>query len=214
MGYGLAELQQEFALSSEVADKLQVYSEMLIKWQARINLVGSKTLPELWNRHFRDSAQLSAYIKDVLDTRDIWLDMGSGAGFPGLVLAIMRHGRDKTPIQLIESDQRKAIFLREVIRATEAQAIVHNQRIQQLENEDFGGPPTLITARALAPLKEIFDLTQKFYTQNTKYLLLKGQDVARELTLASKYMKIKLTTYPSRTDPSGLVLEITEVTRV
>lgn len=214
MAYGLTELQQEFALSPEITGKLQIYADMLNRWQPRINLVSRKSLADFWHRHFRDSAQLAAFMEDIKDVSDIWLDVGSGAGFPGLVLAMMRSDRHDIPVQLIESDQRKAIFLREVIRATNAPALVHNQRVERFEQQDFAGAARLITARALAPLQEILDLTEKLGGANTKYLLLKGQDVDRELTLASKYRKMRFTKHPSRTDPEGVVLEITEVSRV
>ena len=216
--YKLENLQQEFDLSGKTAERLQIYADLLTKWQTRINLIGRKTVPELWDRHFRDSIQLKPFmtdIMDIMDIHDIWIDVGSGAGFPGLVLAILQSDMDKIiPVHLIESDQRKTIFLGEVIRATQAPAIVHNQRIERLEKNDFEGPVCLITARALAPLHEILTLTEKLRENTTKYLLLKGQDVDRELTQTSKYMKMRLTTHPSRTDPAGRVLEITEVSRV
>lgn len=224
--YGPEDLKTEFELSPGIAAKLQIYADLLTKWQARINLVGKNTLPELWHRHFRDSAQLAAYMdhtldvkygidtKDVMDGGGAWLDIGSGAGFPGLVLAIMRSDGACKPVHLIESDQRKAVFLREVIRATQAPAMVHNRRIESLDKHDFEGTAQLITARALAPMEEILRLTENIRCQKTKYLLLKGQDVDRELTQAAKYMNMKLCTYASRTDPAGLVLEITEVARV
>lgn len=214
MAYGFAELQQEFALSPEITGKLHIYADMLNRWQPRINLVSRNSLLDLWHRHFRDSAQIAVFMEDIKDVPDIWLDVGSGAGFPGLVLAMMRSDRHNIPVHLIESDQRKAIFLREVIRATNAPALVHNQRVERLEKQDFAGAARLITARALAPLQEILDLTEKLGGANTKFLLLKGQDVDRELTLASKYRKMRFTKHPSRTDSEGVVLEITEVARV
>lgn len=208
--YGPADLQREFQLSDEVKARLQLYAALLEKWQRHINLVSRATLPDLWFRHICDSAQLAAYVQNV---DGAWLDLGSGAGFPGMVLALMGvHGNN--PIQLIESDQRKSEFLREVIRRTGARAEVQTVRAEQLNPELLGGPAGLIMARGLAPLHKLLDLTWNYTTSNTVYLILKGQDVDRELTEAAKYRKMSVLQHPSRTNPAGRVLRITEVARV
>ncbi len=209
--YGPDEFQSEFALSDETRARLEIYADLLQKWQPRINLVGKNTLPGLWQRHMRDCAQLADYMTNI---RAPWFDIGSGAGFPGLVLAIMGFASKIMPVHLIESDQRKAVFLREVIRATHVCAEVHAVRVEKLTPAGFGGKAGLITARALAPLHQLLELTEPITGPFTVFLLLKGQDVDGELTLAAKYRKMTVSQHPSRTNPASKVLRITEVARV
>jgi len=133
-------------VSRETRERLNTYAELLRKWQRSINLVGPKTLDDLWNRHFVDSAQLLPLIPP---TARVLVDFGSGAGFPGLVLAILGMAE----VHLIESDQRKATFLREVARATGTPVTVHAKRIEQVT--PF--PADIVSARALAPLGDLLD---------------------------------------------------------
>lgn len=209
--YGPDSFQREFAISDEILGRLEIYADLLQKWQHRINLVGRSTIPDLWARHMRDSAQLGDYMGP---SDGLWLDIGSGAGFPGLVLAILGYSREGMPVHLVESDHRKGIFLQEVIRATNAAAQVHTVRAESLDSGTFGGPAAQITARAVAPLHQLLDLTAPLTGPLTNFLLLKGQDVDGELTLAAKYRKMSVTQHPSRTNPAGVVLRITEVARV
>lgn len=209
--YDSAAFQREFNISDDSRRRLEIYAALLLKWQLRINLVSSATLPHLWRRHMRDSAQLHEYMPE---NRAPWFDIGSGAGFPGLVLTLLAEPEQAARVHLVESDQRKAVFLSEVIRATGASAAVHSRRAEQLTPEMAGGLARLITARAVAPLHQLLELTASIIGPETVFLLLKGQHIDDELTLAAKYRKMIVSRHPSRTDPAGVVLRITEVARV
>lgn len=190
----------ETGVSRETLNRLRRYAEMLTLWQQRINLVGRSTLPDLWRRHMLDSAQLMPLLPPGARTL---VDLGSGAGFPGLVLAIM----GVPEVHLIESDARKAAFLREVSRETSAPATIHAIRIE--------AAPTLvadvITARALAPLPALLRYASRFAGPATVMLLPKGQDAARELTEARKQMKMQVDSVPSVTDAAGSILRISDL---
>ena len=191
-----------FPVSRETADKLRAYAELLKKWQARINLVGPATIPDLWRRHFLDSAQLFP----LLPSGPV-LDLGSGAGFPGLVLAILRGQGD--PVHLAESDGRKGAFLREAIRVTGAPAIVHTSRIEAIEPFEIRA----LTARALAPVATLLTLAEPFLTHAPKCLFLKGEKLEDELTEAAKDWKMTIERIASASDPNGFILSLKEVRR-
>jgi 16S rRNA (guanine527-N7)-methyltransferase len=209
--YGARDFQRDLDIPGATMARLEIYAGLLEKWQAKINLISQRTLPHLWWRHMLDSAQLRDYLPQ---TSGPWLDIGSGAGFPGLVLALIQLQETAQTVHLIESDQRKAVFLNEVIRATQAPAKVHAGRMEQLLPARFNGEAGLITARAVAPLHQLFGLVSGVTGPSTVYLLLKGQDVDVELTEAAKYRSMDVTPYPSRTHPGGRILQITEVARV
>jgi 16S rRNA (guanine527-N7)-methyltransferase len=185
-------------------ERLVIYAELLVNWQSRINLVGPTTLVDLWRRHMLDSAQLLAY----LPPGEV-LDLGSGAGFPGLVLAVLRGTAEAGLVHLVESDSRKAAFLREAARLTGAPAVVHNCRIEALE--PF--PVSTITARALAPLVKLLEMAELFLSPTTCCLFLKGRSSEEELTRAGKDWTMRANRIPSRTDPSGYILHLREVHR-
>ena len=189
-------------VSRETADKLRLYADLLRKWQPKINLVGSATIPDLWRRHFLDSAQLFPH----LPAGPI-LDLGSGAGFPGLVLAVMRGQGD--PIHLVESDGRKGAFLREAARLTGAPAIVHSSRIEALKPFEISA----VTARALAPVNDLLGLAEPFLTAGVQCLFLKGERLEDELTEAGKGWKMTVDRIPSVSDPNGFILSLKEVRR-
>ena len=195
---------QEFAetlsVSRETVERLQTYAELLVKWQAKINLVGPATLPDLWRRHMLDSAQMAHYLPE-----GPVLDLGSGAGFPGLVLAIMTG----QPVNLVESDVRKCAFLREAARVTGANAVIHNKRIETIE--PF--PVASVTARALASLDKLLDWAAPFLQQRTQCLFLKGRSVDEELTQAGEHWNMAARRVASLSDPSGLILILSEVHR-
>ena len=192
---------EEFARSADVPretlDRLKTYLAFLEKWQGRINLVGASTLRDPWRRHFLDSAQLVPLIPRP---GAVIVDLGSGAGFPGMVLAIMGAGA----VHLIESDQRKATFLREVARQTRTDVVVHPRRIEAVT--PFAAD--IVTARALAPLDRLIRLAQRFDGGNTLCLFLKGQDVAKELTEATKRRIVSADRIASMTDSRGAILRI------
>jgi 16S rRNA (guanine527-N7)-methyltransferase len=189
-------------VSRETLDRLERFDALLLKWQARINLIGPGTIPDRWRRHFLDSAQLAA-----LATGDRWIDLGSGAGFPGLVLAAMDVGA----VTLYESDLRKAAFLQEAILHLDLRARVERKRI---ETVTAAGPADVITARALAPLALLLDLAHRFAGPETILLLPKGQDVDSELTEATKYWSMEVDRHPSQSDPKGVILRLQRLRRV
>ncbi|PKU21777.1 16S rRNA (guanine(527)-N(7))-methyltransferase RsmG [Telmatospirillum siberiense] len=195
-----ADFARRIPVTPDVLDRLQRYADLLVKWQARINLVGPSTIPALWERHMLDSAQLTAHLPS-----GPVLDLGSGAGFPGLVLAIMRGG----PVHLVESDVRKCAFLREAARLTEADAVVHNVRIETLA--PF--PVAAITARALAPLAKLLEMAENFLHPAVHCLFLKGRGGEEELTDARKDWMMTLERIPSLADSSGQILHLREVHR-
>ena len=184
-------------VSRETIEKFRAYLTLLEKWQHRINLVSNSTLAEAWQRHILDSGQLAAHYPP--QTRQI-LDVGSGAGFPGLVLAIMGD----VTVDLVESDQRKAVFLSTVIRELGLSAKVHNQRIEIMPNLN----PDVITARALAPVPKLLNLIKTQMSPECICLFLKGASVEDELTNLQSYSTIVATTYPSLSGLTGVVLEL------
>lgn len=184
-------------VSRETIDKFRAYLTLLEKWQARINLVANSTLAEAWQRHILDSGQLAAFYPP--QTKNI-MDVGSGAGFPGLVLAIMGG----VTVDLVESDQRKAVFLSTVIGKLDLPAKVHNQRIETLP-QLF---PDVITARALAPVPKLLKLIENQLSPKSVCLFLKGAAVQDELTNLQTYSTMDATTHPSLSGPTGVVLEL------
>tara|TARA_B100000989_G_scaffold237936_1_gene184846 strand:- start:1013 stop:1621 length:609 start_codon:yes stop_codon:yes gene_type:complete len=191
-----------FDVSRETLASLSAYVALLEEWQARINLVSSNTLPDIWHRHILDSAQLLAYlpVSPARQRREI-LDIGSGAGFPGLVLAILGAG----DVQLVESDQRKAIFLQTVIRELGLSAHVSNQRIETLP----ACRPDVITARALASLPKLISLIAPQLHTDLTCLFLKGESVGQELTNFQTYSNMKPRLYPSMTNDDGVIVKLT-----
>lgn len=194
-------------VSRETLDRLMVYEDLLAKWNQRINLVSRGSLTDVWRRHLLDSAQLFDLAPSTAtDGAGLWLDLGSGAGFPALVVAIM----GAPAVHAVESDSRKCVFLQEAARMTGAPLTVHNSRIEVL-------PPmtaAVISARALAPLPRLLELAAPHLMPETTLLFPKGQDVADELTEASKCWSMRAEQIPSITDVSGVVLRLKEVTHV
>lgn len=184
-------------VSRETIDKLETYLAVLVKWQPRINLVSSKTLANAWHRHILDSAQLATFLPE---SGAHILDVGSGAGFPGLVLSIITGNQ----VTLVESDQRKAIFLQTVIRELGLTASVKNARIESI-------PPLgadIVTARALASVARLLILLDRQFHSVKRCLFLKGASLEEELTVLRSYPTIEYCIYPSVTSESGAVLEL------
>ncbi|VBB69630.1 rRNA small subunit 7-methylguanosine (m7G) methyltransferase GidB [invertebrate metagenome] len=191
-------------VSRETMEQLQCYATLLCQWQTRINLVGPATLGDLWRRHLWDSAQLGPLLP--VHAR-VLVDFGSGAGFPGLVLAILRGG----DVHLIESDARKGVFLREAARVTGASVTIHTARAETLAP----WPTDVVTARAVAPLGRLLFLMAPFLSRpDSVALLLKGRTAAEELATVRKQWSMTATQRPSRSDPSGIILCVREVRRV
>ena len=194
-------------VSRETYEKLCVFQKILIKWQKSINLISKNSIKNIWERHFLDSAQLFTFVKNV---KGNIVDFGSGAGFPGMVLAIM----GKQDIHLVESDHKKCVFLKEIAMLTETNITIHNCRIEDLNfiNVD------LITCRALAPLNNLIDYVDIFMNKSIrqkqefpKMLFLKGKFYYSEVLELSSNKKISFEEYPSITDKNGKILYINKV---
>ena len=181
---------------------LAAFAALLLRWNRTVNLIARRDEPHLWQRHIEDSLQL---IPHITPRPDRAIDLGSGAGFPGLVLAIATG----IPFDLIESDHRKAAFLREAARATNAPATIHASRIEATDLS----PAPLVTARALAPLPELLALAAPKLAPNGFCLFLKGANVASELTAATAQWHMRCEQFPSRTHPTGCILRLSEIAR-
>ncbi len=197
--HGFAEI---VPVSRETLARLEAYVELLTRWSARINLVGRDTLADLWRRHMLDSAQLLPLVPD--NARSL-IDLGSGAGFPGLVLAIL----GARGVELVEADSRKAAFLREAARISEANVAIRPCRIAAVPRHAVD----VITARALAPLDQLLDLAWPFIAPATICLFPKGERAEQELTVARKRWTMAVSMQASIADPRGVVLHLSEIVR-
>lgn len=189
-------------VSRETLARLEAYVDLLTRWSVRINLVGRDTLADLWRRHILDSAQLHRFIPSTAKTL---IDLGSGAGLPGLVLAIL----GVAGVELVEADSRKAAFLREAARVTDADVTIRPCRIQAVPPH----PADVVTARACAPLDRLLDLAAPFLAPDTLCLFLKGQRFNEELTLARKAWTMNVSVEQSLSDRRGVVLRLQQVAR-
>jgi len=203
-----AEALTHMAVSHETAARLDVYVDLLLRWQQIKNLVAPSTLGEIWTRHIADSAQLLP----LLGRSRTIVDIGSGAGFPGLVLAIVKSGEAGFHVHLVESNGRKAAFLREVVRATEAPATVHGARIEDF-TRGWRGDVDFLTARALASLGDLLAFGESLFDAGSRALFLKGQSARQELADASEGWNIDAKLYPSVTDSSGQIILINSASR-
>lgn len=189
-------------VSRETLTALETYLAMLVRWQKAINLVGPKTLKDPWRRHLLDSAQLIPHLPSPSGPL---YDLGSGAGLPGLILAIM----GVADVHLVESDQRKAQFLREVARKLDLSVQIYASRIEQLSDHCAD----IVTARALAPLSHLLDLAAPLLRPHAVCLFPKGQSASDELTDASKSWSMSADIIPSLSDPSASILKLRNVER-
>ncbi len=183
--------------------ELEIYEALLRAWQPRINLVSGQTLMALWTRHFADSAQLLESFPNI----SRWADLGSGAGFPGMVLALLLKPRPGAVVHLIESDQRKAAFLRAVSRETAAPAIVHVGRIES-ELPSLLGEVEGICARALAPLPRLVDWSGEHLLKSAIGVFLKGEDWRGELTTMPAESSFQTRSIVSRTNPAARIIVV------
>ena len=187
-------------VSRETMDRLRAYVELLVSWNRRINLVSRNTIGDIWRRHILDSAQLYPHIPTKAR---ILVDLGTGAGLPGLVLSIL----GVPEVHLVEADNRKVAFLREALRVSGTKAQLHVARIDRVK-------PILadvITARALAPLANLLEMSEGFRGANTQCLFLKGGQVEAELTDASRAWTMRIERFPSLSDPSGCILQLEDI---
>lgn len=178
----------------KIEGELSVYEQLLQRWQAKINLVAPNTLCEVWLRHFADSAQVAECAPEA----KIWADLGSGAGFPGLISALLLKGVDGAFVHLIESDQRKAAFLRAVSRETGAPVEVHAERIEKAL-PPLVGKIEAVSARALAPLARLVEMAREPLENDAKAVFLKGEEWRDELTAAQPVGNFTYETVQSRT---------------
>lgn len=195
-----AEVAALVPVSRETLKRLEAYAETLRRWAPAINLVARGTLDDLWRRHMLDSLQLLPLIEEQGFGKPKILDLGSGAGFPGLVLAIAGAG----DVHLVESDRKKTTFLREVARRTGAPVTIHTARVEDLEPQaaDF------LTARALAPADRLCDLSSRHRRTHTICLFHKGRDVQAELTRLPRAVQDRTELLPSLSDPEARILRI------
>ena len=190
-------------VSRETEARLDRYIALLVEWQTKTNLIAPSTLPHLWTRHVSDSLQLL----ELAPSARTWVDLGSGGGFPGVVLACSLAEMPGARVHLIERNAKKAAFLREALRVTSSPGTVHLADIGDSVDRIMG-PVDCVTARALASLHQLIGFAEPLVRRGAKALFLKGQDVEAELTEAAKYWKIQAEKVPSRTDNSGSILVV------
>lgn len=206
-GWTPALVADQFDVSRETMDRLERYVDVLTNWQRRINLIGRSTLDDIWGRHIADSLQLARLAPEEAL---IWLDLGSGAGLPGLVLAIVLGSRSGFHMHLVDSNGRKCAFLQAAAAATSAPVSVHHASIERLGAASEPIRADVITARALAPLVRLIPLARPFMWKKTVLLLPKGQDVETELTAAAISSTLRVERRPSVVNPAATILRIEE----
>jgi len=196
-------------VSRETEARLDRYLDLLGQWQTKTNLVAPSTLPHLWTRHVADSLQLL----HLAPHAKTWVDIGSGGGFPGIVLACALAETPGAMVHLVERNSKKAAFLREALRITAAPGIVHAAGIEDIVDR-IEGPIDCVTARALAPLHQLIGLARPLMRKGAKALFPKGQDVESELTEATKYWNIKPLLHSSLTGGQSWIVELRDVEHV
>lgn len=196
-------------VSRETLARLDLLADLLIHWQKTINLVAPASLPHLWSRHIADSLQL---VDMAAAESRRWVDLGSGGGFPGLVVAAVLAERPGAQVHLVESDTRKAAFLREVTRRAALPVSVHPQRIEQVA-QGLAPGTDVVSARALAPLPKLLDLAAPFLAAGALGIFPKGKDTQGELTAARKGWTLDVELRDSRSDPDGRVLLVRRAER-
>jgi 16S rRNA (guanine527-N7)-methyltransferase len=194
-------------VSRETLERLDRFVEVLLSWQTRMNLIAPSTIPQIWTRHIADSLQLLGLAPDART----WIDLGSGGGFPGMVIACALADQPGAVVHLVESSTKKASFLQEAQRITGAPAVVHAERIESFAKR-FAGKADVVTARALAPLDRL--LVQAFpllAKSGAHGLFPKGQQAELELRDAGKSWMMDAVLIPSRTDPKGRIVVVREL---
>jgi 16S rRNA (guanine527-N7)-methyltransferase len=192
-------------VSRETIARLDKFIALLLARNQLVNLISSATAPQIWTRHVADSLQLL----DLAEGRT-WADLGTGGGFPGIVIACAFADQHDHAIHLVESREKKAAFLREVAETLDLPVQVHAGRIEEIGTQL--PPIDVVTARALAPLPKLLPYIHPILRKGAKALLMKGQDIGAELTQASKYWNIDFELVPSKTDPSGRIMIVSGLT--
>jgi len=188
-------------VSRETLGRLETYVQLLLQWQKTTNLISPATIPYVWTRHVADSLQLVDLVPDA----NVWVDLGSGGGFPAIPVACVLAGRPGAVVHMVESNGKKAAFLREAIRVTGTPGQVHMMRIEKYTETPVNSVD-VVSARALAPLKVLCDQAFPLIERGAVGLFPKGLDVAAELTEAAKYWNINATTVASKTSPEGCIV--------
>jgi 16S rRNA (guanine527-N7)-methyltransferase len=190
-------------VSRETEKRLDAFVALLLEWQNRINLIAPSTIARVWTRHVADSLQLIALAPEAR----VWVDFGAGGGFPGIPIACALAEAPGAQVHLVESNGKKAAFLREAVRVTAVPAKVHQERAENF-GDSYAEPVHAVTARALAPLKTLCDQAFPLIARGAIGLFPKGQDVAAELTEAAKYWSIEAEQAPSKTSPEGCIVVV------
>ena len=190
-------------VSRETEHRLDIFVDLLLGWQKKTNLVAPSTLHELWTRHIANSLQLLPLAPEAR----LWVDFGSGGGFPGIPIACALADHARAQVHLIESNGKKAAFLREAVRATGAPAVVHHERAEKF-GESCAEAVHAVTARAFAPLKILCAQAFPLIDRGAVGLFLKGQDVDAELTDAAKYWRLEASKVPSKTSPQSSIVVV------
>jgi len=194
---------KETGVSRETLAKINIYAGLLEKWQKKINLVSAGTLPDIWSRHFYDSFQLGALLDQTPGKNLQILDIGSGAGFPGLLLSIVGAGR----FHMVESNSKKCAFMNQVIRETDCDAVVHCKRIEDLKHF----PVDYIISRACAPLDKLLGLGRHFMGSGTVCLFLKGKNADDEIEAARLKWDFILEKFTSVSEQSGIIVKVSNI---
>jgi 16S rRNA (guanine527-N7)-methyltransferase len=196
-------------VSRETQTRLEKFVDLLLQWQKKTNLISPTTIPTLWTRHIADSLQLI----DLAPDAKTWVDFGSGGGFPAIPIACALAEKPGARVHLVESNGKKAAFLREAIRVTGVPAQIHAERVEKY-NPNPVESVDVVTARALAPLKTLCDQAFALIEQGAIGLFPKGQDVASELTETAKYWNIEASTVASKTSPEGCIVIVRSLSRL
>lgn len=194
-------------VSRETLERLQIYVDLVLKWQPAQNLIAPSTIPDIWERHVADSCQTFWSSPEART----WVDIGSGGGFPGIVTAIFLADRPDAHVHLIESNQRKAAFLRTALRETGSKGTVHAGRIESVAKGWNHGPVDAVSARALASLDLLFRLAEPFTAQGARAVFHKGQDFKRELNEAAATWDFHLLEKNSLVDPLSRMLLFSDI---
>jgi 16S rRNA (guanine527-N7)-methyltransferase len=204
---GPEDFAEVFKVPRETIHRLERYAGLLTDWQTRANLVSATTLGQLWDRHFADSAQILRFAPDA----NLWLDLGSGAGFPGLVIAILQANHANFRMHLVESTAKKCDFLAEVARVTEAPVEIHCMRIEELKLAAPNLTPEVVSARALAPLPRLLALAQPWMGKGVRGLFMKGREAKKEIEAAQRRFSFVYKLHPSLTARDSAIVEITDL---
>ncbi|OYU77379.1 MAG: 16S rRNA (guanine(527)-N(7))-methyltransferase RsmG [Alphaproteobacteria bacterium PA3] len=196
-------LMSDYGVSRETIERFVAYEAILAKWAPRINLVGASTLGSFWDRHILDSAQILPLARPEART---WVDFGSGAGFPGLVIAALLQSQDGAHVTLIEASTKRCGFLRETARAMQVQVDIVNDKLENVVPRTVD----IITARAFTALDRLLTYAEPWQGPQTQALFPKGEEVSGELAQASTNWRFKSTIHPSVSDARGCIVEITE----